>query len=372
MTDETTNVPAPPHHRTGRAGAGGLRPRARLHGDVGVLRHRRRGRGAGHHRPGARPRRDLPRHRRHVRPRSQREAARPRDRGPPRRGRAGHQVRQRAPRGRHPAWASTAARVRPLGLRRLAAAARRRPHRPLLPAPRRPRRPDRGDRRRDGRARRGRQGAPPRAVRGRRGHDPPRARDAPDHRAADRVLAVDARLEDAILPCCASSGSGSSRTRRSAAASSPGAIDRSLPTPTTSAAALPRFQGDTSRPTCVSSTRSRDRRRRRACTPGQLALAWVLAQGDDVVPIPAPSGRYLEENVAALDVAAVRRRPGRARRGRAARRGGRASATPTCRASTADRPVVPGHPQAGSWSLAARHRASGRRPQETRRTTCRE
>ena len=39
------------------------------------------------------------------------------------------------------------------------------------------------------------------------------------------------------------------------------------------------------------------------CTPGQLALAWVLAQGDDVVPIPGTKRRpYLEENVAATDV----------------------------------------------------------------------
>ena len=36
------------------------------------------------------------------------------------------------------------------------------------------------------------------------------------------------------------------------------------------------------------------------CTPAQLALAWVLAQGDDVVPIPGTKRvRYLEENVAA-------------------------------------------------------------------------
>jgi aryl-alcohol dehydrogenase-like predicted oxidoreductase len=39
------------------------------------------------------------------------------------------------------------------------------------------------------------------------------------------------------------------------------------------------------------------------CTPGQVALAWVQAQGDDVVPIPGTKRRkYLEENVAALDV----------------------------------------------------------------------
>ena len=37
--------------------------------------------------------------------------------------------------------------------------------------------------------------------------------------------------------------------------------------------------------------------------PGQVALAWVLAQGDDVVPIPGTKRRtYLEENVAAVDV----------------------------------------------------------------------
>jgi aryl-alcohol dehydrogenase-like predicted oxidoreductase len=38
------------------------------------------------------------------------------------------------------------------------------------------------------------------------------------------------------------------------------------------------------------------------CTPAQLCLAWVLAQGDDVVPIPGTKQiRYLEENIAALD-----------------------------------------------------------------------
>jgi aryl-alcohol dehydrogenase-like predicted oxidoreductase len=41
----------------------------------------------------------------------------------------------------------------------------------------------------------------------------------------------------------------------------------------------------------------------KGCTSAQLALAWVLAQGNDVVPIPGTKRvRYLEENVAALDV----------------------------------------------------------------------
>jgi aryl-alcohol dehydrogenase-like predicted oxidoreductase len=41
----------------------------------------------------------------------------------------------------------------------------------------------------------------------------------------------------------------------------------------------------------------------KGCTPAQLALAWVLGQGDDIVPIPGTKRRrYLEENVGALDV----------------------------------------------------------------------
>jgi hypothetical protein len=43
--------------------------------------------------------------------------------------------------------------------------------------------------------------------------------------------------------------------------------------------------------------------REKGCKPSQLALAWVLGQGDNIVPIPGTKRRkYLEENVAALDV----------------------------------------------------------------------
>lgn len=43
------------------------------------------------------------------------------------------------------------------------------------------------------------------------------------------------------------------------------------------------------------------------CTPSQLALAWVLAQGDDIVPIPGTKRlRYLEENLGALQVKLTR------------------------------------------------------------------
>ena len=42
---------------------------------------------------------------------------------------------------------------------------------------------------------------------------------------------------------------------------------------------------------------------RKKCAPAQLALGWLLAQGEDIVPIPGTKRRkYLEENVAALTV----------------------------------------------------------------------
>jgi aryl-alcohol dehydrogenase-like predicted oxidoreductase len=43
--------------------------------------------------------------------------------------------------------------------------------------------------------------------------------------------------------------------------------------------------------------------RRKKCTPAQLAVAWLLAQGEDIVPIPGTKQRrYLEENLGALEV----------------------------------------------------------------------
>jgi aryl-alcohol dehydrogenase-like predicted oxidoreductase len=41
----------------------------------------------------------------------------------------------------------------------------------------------------------------------------------------------------------------------------------------------------------------------KGCTTAQLALAWVLAQGEDIVPIPGTKHvRYLDENIGALNV----------------------------------------------------------------------
>jgi aryl-alcohol dehydrogenase-like predicted oxidoreductase len=42
---------------------------------------------------------------------------------------------------------------------------------------------------------------------------------------------------------------------------------------------------------------------KKGCTPSQLTLAWLLAQGDDIIPIPGTKKiKYLEENLAALEV----------------------------------------------------------------------
>ncbi len=65
----------------------------------------------------------------------------------------------------------------------------------------------------------------------------------------------------------------------------------------------PRFQGENFRKNLELVKKVEEIAREKGCTPGQLALAWVLAQGKDVVPIPGTKRRkYLEENVAALEV----------------------------------------------------------------------
>jgi aryl-alcohol dehydrogenase-like predicted oxidoreductase len=65
----------------------------------------------------------------------------------------------------------------------------------------------------------------------------------------------------------------------------------------------PRFQGENFQKNLDLVHRIEQIAREKGCTPAQLALAWVLAQGDDVVPIPGTKRRkYLEENVGALGV----------------------------------------------------------------------
>ena len=87
--------------------------------------------------------------------------------------------------------------------------------------------------------------------------------------------------------------------------------------------------------TSTSSSGCRSSPREKGCTPAQLALAWVLSRGDDVVPIPGTKRRtYLEENAGASRGRARRATISRGskRRSRSTRRP--ATATPTCRRST--------------------------------------
>ncbi len=65
----------------------------------------------------------------------------------------------------------------------------------------------------------------------------------------------------------------------------------------------PRFQGEALEQNLRLVAKVEELAAEKGCTPGQLALAWVLAQREDIVPIPGTKRRrYLEENLAALDV----------------------------------------------------------------------
>ena len=65
----------------------------------------------------------------------------------------------------------------------------------------------------------------------------------------------------------------------------------------------PRFQGENFQKNLDLVQRVEQLAREKRCTPSQLALSWLLAQGEDVVPIPGTTTRaHLESNVGALDV----------------------------------------------------------------------
>jgi aryl-alcohol dehydrogenase-like predicted oxidoreductase len=65
----------------------------------------------------------------------------------------------------------------------------------------------------------------------------------------------------------------------------------------------PRFQGENFQKNLDLVRHIESVARQKQCTPSQLALAWLLARGNDIVPIPGTKRvAYLEENVGALDV----------------------------------------------------------------------
>jgi aryl-alcohol dehydrogenase-like predicted oxidoreductase len=76
-----------------------------------------------------------------------------------------------------------------------------------------------------------------------------------------------------------------------------------MPEGDTRAARFPRFEEENFRKNLELVERVKEIAAEKDVTPGQLALAWVLAQGDDIAPIPGTKRRkYLEENAAAADL----------------------------------------------------------------------
>ena len=70
----------------------------------------------------------------------------------------------------------------------------------------------------------------------------------------------------------------------------------------------PRFQGENFEKNLELVRRVETIAKEKKCTPGQLALAWLLAQGKDIIPIPGTKRRkYLEENAGAIKVSLTKK-----------------------------------------------------------------
>ena len=220
--------------------------------------------------------------------------------------RAGHQVRQRPGRRRPDQPPDRRQpRVRPTGVRRQPATPRRRPHRPVLPAPRRQVVPIEetvgamAELVAAGKVRRlGLSEASAATIR--------RANAVHPITALQTEYSLWTRdIEAEILPTIRELGIGlvpysplgrGFLTGTITSADSSGR--RRLPPEST-----PGSSGMRCRPTWRWCEQVRAIADRKGITAGQLALAWVLAQGDDVVPIPGTKRvAYLEENVAAAAV----------------------------------------------------------------------
>ena len=141
-------------------------------------------------------------------------------------------------------------------------------------------------------------------VRGVRGHAAPRPGGPSDHRPSDRVLAVDPRCrgrDPADLP-------GAGDRLRALLAAGPRLPVRPLHLadelePGDFRRHGPRCTGDNLDANSALARKVAEIAQDKGVTPAQLALAWVLAQGDDVVPIPGTKRReYLEQNAGAVDV----------------------------------------------------------------------
>ena len=90
----------------------------------------------------------------------------------------------------------------------------------------------------------------------------------------------------------------------------------------------PRFQGENFAKNLAVLEQINLIAKEKGCTPSQLALAWLLAQGTDIVPIPGTTNpRRLEENLRALEISLSEKDLQRHRSGSAAGRRAKGSAT---------------------------------------------
>jgi aryl-alcohol dehydrogenase-like predicted oxidoreductase len=109
-------------------------------------------------------------------------------------------------------------------------------------------------------------------------------------------------IEESVLPACRELGIGIVPYSPLGRGMLTGALPSELPADDFRRT-LPRFSGDNLDANLALVEEIRSVAARYDATPGQVALAWVLAQGNDVVPIPGTKRRkYLEENAAALQL----------------------------------------------------------------------
>ena len=111
-------------------------------------------------------------------------------------------------------------------------------------------------------------------------------------------------VEEELLPTCRELGIGFVPYSPLGRGFLTGAFDEAPPPDGDFRAALPRFSGEALDANRSLASAVHALAAGKGCTSAQLCLAWLLAQGDDIVPIPGTKRvRWLEENVAAADIA---------------------------------------------------------------------
>jgi aryl-alcohol dehydrogenase-like predicted oxidoreductase len=196
------------------------------------------------------------------------------------------------------------ARVRDAGLRGEPEAPGHRRHRPLLPAPRRHHRADRGHGRRDEAPRSSRARCARSRSRGRAGDDPPREQGAPDRAVQNEYSLMYRKEGEETLACCRELGITLVAYAPLGRSMLTGSVKGKADLPEGDRRlAHPRFQAENLDANVKIVKGIEEIAAHKKCTPSQLVLAWLLAQGKEIIPIPGTKRKQrVDENLAALDV----------------------------------------------------------------------